>query len=160
MSDVDLYRLFKTLHVIAVVALGGGFVLEALAGPLVARARSVQEVRAYARMIYISENFLSPAAAVFIFIFGAATADRGNIDFDRTWLALGIVLFLAIVVLAVAFLRPAANRLHALAQAAPDGPVTAEIAAQLRKPAAPVVGAVTSVLFIFIIYLMVARPAW
>ena len=56
MSDFDWYRLFKTLHVLSVVALGGGFVLEGIAGPLVARARTVQEVRAYARLIYISEN--------------------------------------------------------------------------------------------------------
>ena len=32
MDTYDLYRLYKTLHVIAVVVLGGGFVLEAMPG--------------------------------------------------------------------------------------------------------------------------------
>ena len=51
MDDFDLYRLFKTLHVISVVMLGGGFVLEGICGPLVARAKTMGEVRAYARLI-------------------------------------------------------------------------------------------------------------
>src|SRR6266536_2240930 len=129
MSDFDWYRLFKTLHVFAVVALGGGFVLEGISGPLVARARSVQEVRAYARLIYVSENFLSIPAAIALAVFGYATANKADLSLSMTWLALGQVLFYAIVVLAVIFLRPAANRLHRLAQAAPEGPVPSDLAA-------------------------------
>ena len=160
MDDFDLYRLFKTLHVIAVLVLGGGFVLEALSGALAARARTVGEVRAYARLLYISESFLSPLAAVVLAVFGYATVDRAGYDFDVTWLALGQLLFYVIVILAVAILRPAANRLHSLAQAAPDGPVTPELTAQLKKPLATVVGMLTSVLFVLTIYLMVSKPGW
>ena len=160
MDDFDLYRLFKTLHVISVVLLGGGFVLEGICGPLVARARTMGEVRAYARLIYISENFLSLPAAIGIAVFGYLTADRANFDLDDTWLLLGQVLFYAIAVLAIAFLRPAANRLYSLANAAPDGPVTPEVSGQLRKPVAAIVGAVTSVMFAFVIYLMVSKPGW
>jgi uncharacterized membrane protein len=118
------------------------------------------EVRAYARLIYISENFLSLPAALGIVVFGYLTADRGNLNLDDTWLLLGQVLFYVIAVLAIAFLRPAANRLYALANAAPDGPVTSEVSAQLRKPVAAIVGAVTSVMFGFVIYLMVSKPGW
>jgi len=160
MEDYDLYRLFKTLHVIAVVLLGSGFVMEALSGILVARARTVSEVRVYARLIAFSENILSPVAAVAIAVFGYATADRGGLDLDTTWLALGQALFYAIAVLAIALLRPAANRLRSVADAAADGPVTPEIAAALRKPVTRVVGIVTSVMFVAIIYLMVSKPAW
>ncbi len=160
MDDFDLYRLFKTLHVISVVLLGGGFVLEGICGPLVARARTMGEVRAYAKLIYISENFLSFPAALGIAIFGYLTADRADFDLDLTWLLLGQVLFYVIAALAIAFLRPAANRLYTLANAAPDGPVTPEVAAQLKKPVAAIVGAVTSVMFAFVIYLMVSKPAW
>lgn len=160
MDDFDLYRLFKTLHVVAVVMLGGGFVLEAICGSLVARAKSVQEVRAYARLIYISENFLSLPAALGIVVFGYLTADRANIDLDETWLLLGQILFYALSALAIAFLRPAANRLYALANAAPDGPVTPELSAQMKKPVAMIVGPVTSVMFVFVIYLMVSKPGW
>jgi uncharacterized membrane protein len=160
MDDFDLYRLFKTLHVIAVVLLGGGFVLEAITGVLVARVRTVQEARAYATLLYISENYLSPAAALVLAVFGYATADRFGYDLDVTWLLLGQVLFFGIVVLAIVFLRSAAKRLYALTREAPDGPLTPEIAAQLKSRPAAIVGPITSVMFVFVIYLMVARPGW
>jgi uncharacterized membrane protein len=160
MDDFDFYRLFKTLHVIFVVLLGGGFVLEALAGALVARARTVQEVRAFARMIYISENYLSIAAAIGLAVFGYLTADRLDLNLGTTWIALGQILFYTLVVLAVVFLRPAANELHRLAQSEADGPLTPAISAQLKKPQSAIVGLTTSVIFIFIIYLMVSKPAW
>lgn len=160
MDDFDLYRLFKTLHVIAVVILGGGFVLEGIAGPLVARATTVQEARAYARLLYISENYLSIPAAIAIAVFGYAAAERINLSLDVTWLMLGQILFYAIVVLALAVLRPASNTLYRLTNAAPDGPITPEIAAQVKKPLAAIAGSLVSVLFAIVIYLMVAKPNW
>jgi uncharacterized membrane protein len=160
MDDFDLYRLFKTLHVISIVILGGGFVMEALAGILVSRAKTVLEVRAYAHLIYISENYVSLIAALAIVVFGYLTANFGDLDLGSTWLLLGQILFYAIAVLAIVFLRPAANQLHQLAQTSPDGPVTQELSAQLQKPVAAIVGAVTSVMFAFVIYLMVVKPAW
>ncbi|MPZ47790.1 MAG: DUF2269 family protein [Dehalococcoidia bacterium] len=160
MDDFDFYRLFKTLHVIAVVLLGGGFVLEAISGILAARAETVGEVRAYARLLYVSENFLSIPAAIAIAVFGYLTADRLGIELSTTWLSIGQALFYIIVILALAFLRPAANKLHRLAQAAPEGPVTPEIMAQLKQPLPSIIGPLASIAFAFIIYLMVAKPAW
>ena len=160
MDDFDWYRLFKTLHVVVAMLLGGGFVLEAIVGVLVTRVRTVQEARAYSLLLYISENYLSPAAAVAIAVFGYATADRFGYDLDVTWLLLGQVMFYGIAVLAIVFLRTAAKQLYKLTREAPDGPLTPEIAAQLKKPAAAIVGPITSVMFVFTIYLMVARPDW
>jgi uncharacterized membrane protein len=160
MDDFDWYRLFKTLHVTSVVLLGGGFVLEGIVGALVARVSTVQEARAYARLLYISENYLSLPAAIGIAVFGYLTADRLDVSLSETWLALGQLLFYSIAVLAIVFLRTAANKLYALAQQAPDGPLTPELTAQLRNRAPAIVGPVTSVMFVAIIYLMVAQPAW
>jgi uncharacterized membrane protein len=159
-DDFDWYRLFKTLHVIAAFILVGGAVMESIIGPIVAKARSVQEVRAYALLLYVSENYLSLPAAVAIVVFGYLTADRIGYDLGTTWLLLGQLLFYAIVVIALAVLRPAANRLYRLANAAPDGPVTPEIVAQLQKPLPAIAGAATGLMFIAIIYLMVAKPDW
>jgi len=156
----DLARLFKTLHVIAVVLLGSGFVLEAICGIMVARATQVAEVRVYARLMALSENVLSPIAAVAIAVFGYAAAERFGYPLDLTWLALGQVLFYLIAILAIIILRPAANELNRLAQNAPDGPVTQDIAVRLRKPLPSIIGPLTSVAFVFVIYLMVAKPAW
>jgi uncharacterized membrane protein len=140
MDDFDLYRLFKTLHVIAVIALGGGFVLEGIVGSLLPRVKTVQEARAYAFLLYVSENFLSIPAAILIAVFGYAAADRVGYDLDMTWLLLGQIGFYAISVLALAVLRPAANRIYKLTKQAPDGPLTDEIAAQLKNIGPMIVG--------------------
>lgn len=160
MDDFDLYRLFKTLHVISVVILGGGGIMEGIIGPILARSSSVQEVRAYARLLYISENYLSIPAAIAIAVFGYLTADRLGIDLDTTWLLLGQILFYVIAVIGLGILRPAANELYKLTRTAPDGPVSPEIAVQLSKPLPGAMGALTGVLFVAIIYLMVAKPDW
>jgi uncharacterized membrane protein len=160
MDDFDLYRLFKTLHVIAVIILAGGGIMESIIGPIVAKARTVEETRAYARLMFISENYLSIPAAIAIAVFGYATADRLDYDLGATWLLLGQVLFYVIVALGLGVLRPVANQLYRLTQAAPDGPITSEIVTQLKQPLPAVAGMATGVLFLFIVYLMVAKPAW
>jgi uncharacterized membrane protein len=108
----------------------------------------------------LSENFIAIPAAIALPIFGYLTADRLGIDLDVTWLLLGQILFYVIVILALAILRPAANELDRMAKAAPDGPITPELEAQLKKPLPTLIGPLTSVLFAFIIYLMVSKPAW
>ena len=161
MDDFDLYRLFKLLHVLAAIALVSGGIMEAIIGPIAARATSMQEVRAYARLVYISENYLSLPAAVAIAVFGYLTADRIGYDFfNTTWLLLGQIVFYTIAAIGLGVLRPAANRLYRLAREAPDGPVTPEVAAELAKPLPAIGGAATGLLFVAIIYLMVAKPAW
>jgi uncharacterized membrane protein len=160
MDDFDLYRLFKTLHVIAALILGAGGIMEGIIGPIVAKAPTVQETRAYARLLYISENYLSIPAAIFIAVFGYAAADRGGVDLDTTWLLLGQVLFYIIVALGLGILRPAANKLYRMTREAPDGPITPEIVAQLKQPLPAIAGTATGFLFVAIIYLMVAKPNW
>lgn len=160
MDDFDLYRLFKTLHVVGVLIMGGAGVMEGLIGGILNRPSSVQEVRAYARLMYISQNFLSMPAALAIAISGYLTADRFGYDFNETWLVLGQVLFYTIVAIALLILRPAANELYRLTKDAPDGPVTPEILARLQKPLPAIFGMTTGLMFIALIYLMVARPAW
>lgn len=160
MDDFDLYRLFKTLHVIAVIVLGGGFVLEGIVGSLLPKVTTVQEARAYALLLYISENFLSIPAAIILAVFGYLAADRIGYELDVTWLLLGQIGFYAIAVLALAVLRPASNRLYKMTREAPDGPLTAEITAHMKNVGPMIVGPATTVIFVAIIYLMVAKPNW
>jgi uncharacterized membrane protein len=126
----------------------------------VAKSQTVQETRAYARLLYISENYLSIPAAIAIAVFGYATADRFNYDLGATWLLLGQILFYVIVILGLGILRPAAKELYRLTREAPDGPITPEITSQLSQALPAIAGMITSVLFVFIVYLMVAKPGW
>jgi uncharacterized membrane protein len=143
-----------------VILLGGGFVLEGIVGSRLPKLKTTQEVRAYACLLYISENYLSIPAAIGIAVFGYATADRIGYDLDITWLLLGQILFYAIAVLGLAVLRPAANRLYKMTRDAPDGPVTDEVAAHMKNVGPMIVGPVTTVMFFATVYLMVFRPHW
>jgi uncharacterized membrane protein len=120
----------------------------------------VQEARAYARLLFISESYLSLPAAIVLAIFGYLTADRVNFDLDLTWLLIGQILFFVIVVLAVAILRPASTRIHRLTEATPDGPVTPEITAMVKNPLPATIGTLATLMYVFVIYLMVAKPDW
>jgi uncharacterized membrane protein len=160
LDDFDLYRLFKTLHIIAVILLGGGFLLEGIVGMRLPKLKTMQEVRAYAFLLYVSESYVSIPAAIAIAIFGYATADRIGYDLDITWLLLGQILFYALAVLALAVLRPAANRLYKMTRDAPDGPISDEVAANMKNVGPMIVGPVTTVLFVAIVYLMVSKPNW
>ena len=154
----DLALAYKTIHILAAIVLGGGFVLEAIAGPLVARAQTIGEVRAYARMMHISETYLSPPAALILLGMGYATASRAEFDLADTWLLLAQVLFYAIIALAVLLLRPAAAKLYKAALAEPDGPVSPAFRDRMKSPIPMIVGPVTTIMFIVILYLMVFKP--
>jgi uncharacterized membrane protein len=107
-----------------------------------------------------SENILSPLAAVALTVFGYATASQIDLWLDVTWVLLGQLLFYAIVILAIAVLRPAANELLRLSEAAPDGPVPGDVRTTLKNPLPSIVGPITSIAFLFITYLMVSKPSW
>ena len=160
MDDFDWYRLFETLHMLSVILLGGGIAIQNVAGPMLPKVKSVQEVRALAAMMRTADNFLIVPAVVLLTVFGYLTADRANYDLDLTWLFLGQILFYAAVVISFTYLRGATNRLNRMAQAAPDGPVTADLTDEMKKPGPAILGTLLTLIFIFIVYLMVAKPGW
>jgi uncharacterized membrane protein len=159
-DDFDFYRLFKTLHVLAVILLGGGIIIETAVGILMARASGVQELRAYTKLSTVAEKYVMLPAYVLIAGFGYATAGRANIDVDVTWLMIAQILFYIAVAVSVLYLLRASMQIDRLARAAPDGPLIAEIAAELKKPGPPIAGGLLTLIYVFIVYLMVAKPAW
>jgi uncharacterized membrane protein len=160
MSDFDFFRVYKTLHVIFVTMLAAGIGIEMVAGPLVARLKTVEELRPVARMMVIAETYMILPAAIFIAGFGYAAAGRANIDLDTTWLLLAQILLLIAFLVGIFVLRPAAVRLQKAVDAAPNGPIPAEIMSELKNPIPAITGASLTLIFVFITYLMVAKPAW
>jgi hypothetical protein len=73
----------------------------------------VQGIRVLARSDGVFGEHLSPLAAVALTVFGYATASQIDLWLDVTWVLLGQLLFYAIVILAIAVLRPAANNCYA-----------------------------------------------
>ncbi len=160
LEDYDFYRLYKTLHVLSVMLLAGGITIETVLGPLLARATSIQQLRAYTGISRIAENFIILPSVILIAGLGYATAGRGNIDLDTTWLLIGQVVFYVAALIAIGFLRTVSIRLDNRVRALPDGPVSPELAKELSNPLPAVLGGLLTAGFVFILYLMVAKPGW
>ena len=161
MSEFDLFRLYKTLHVLLVIVLAGGITIDTVVGPLMVRAKSVQELRAFTRLSRIAENYIILPAFFLVIGFGyAITGTDFSPDPDVTWLLLGQILAYVAAVATIGYLRAASNRVDRLAREAPDGPVPESLARAMKNPGPPIVGACLTVVFVFIVYLMVAQPDW
>jgi hypothetical protein len=92
--------------------------------------------------------------------FGYATAGRLNIDLDTPWILIGQILTFVAGGLSIGYLRLAALKIDRIARETPDGPVPDAVMQHMRNPGPPLVGATLTVLFVFIVYLMVAKPNW
>jgi hypothetical protein len=133
-DDFDFYRLYKTLHILSVTVLAGGIAIESVAGPVLARAQSVQELRAYAKLMVIAQNFLILPGFVLLVGFGYAAAGRANLDLDATWLLIAQILTYTAAVASLGYLRSASMRLSRMVREAPDGPVTPELGREIKNP--------------------------
>ncbi len=152
-----MYEVLKTLHVLAVIFLGGTVLIDALSGPMMARMQSVAELRAITRFSRLNQ-FLGVAAAVLVPVFGYLTANELGLPLDLGWLFVAQVLFWASFAVGLLLLMPGALRLAREVEALPDGPVPEEVRASMRKPIFPVLGITLTVFFVSIVYLMVAKP--
>ncbi len=160
MSDYDLLRLFKLLHVLAVILLGSGVVIEGIVGPMMPRAKSVSELRVLARISKLTELFIFIPAFLLIPAFGYATGSKENIDYSMTWISIAQGLFYIAVLMTLAIELPASFRLNKALAAAPEGPLTPELTRQVNNKLPAVVGMLLSLFFVFIVYLMVVKPGW
>jgi hypothetical protein len=124
------------------------------------KARSVQELRAYTKLSRISENFIILPGVFLVIGFGYATAGRLNLSLDATWILLGQILTYAAAIMSIGYLRMASAKIDRLAREAPEGPVPDDVMREMRNPGPPLIGAALTFVFVFIVYLMVAKPAW
>ncbi len=161
MDEFDLYRMYKTLHLLAVVLLAGGITIETVVGPLMVRATTVQELRAFTRLSKIAENFCILPGLFLAIGFGyAMTGNDFGPDLDTTWVLLGQILAFVALAVSIGYLRTASLRIDGRARQAPDGPVPDELRREMKNSGPPIVGAVLTFIFVLLIYLMVVKPAW
>jgi hypothetical protein len=91
-------------------------------------------------------------------VFGFVTAVVGDFDLTQTWLVIGYVLAALVLVTASAYHVPTATKLKTLADASPDDEPSAELMAFARAPIGGVVNVIDGVLWLALIYVMVAKP--
>jgi uncharacterized membrane protein len=128
-----------------------------MAGIMMPRATSMTELRTLAR-VSRNNQIVNWVAVIAIPIFGYASAGDRDLALDTSWLLWGQVLFWIAVVVSLVVMTPGSLRLAKKTAELPDGPIPDEVMQEVRSPIFPALGAFLTILFVIIVYLMVAKP--
>ncbi|HWO72923.1 MAG TPA: DUF2269 family protein [Dehalococcoidia bacterium] len=148
-----------TLHVLGAVFLGGTILVDTLTGIQMPRVTTVGELRGLTRLSKVNQ-YLGVAAAALVALFGYWTAADADTDLDITWLLVAQIVFWVSIAAAVLVLTRAALSLASRVEQLPDGPLPADVSTELNKPLYPVLGTLLAAAYVFVVYLMVAKPDW
>ena len=154
---MDAATYWKFLHIACMFLAVSIFVGQGMLSGTVARSG---DVRALRRVLAAEDRFAPIGGGVFLLgiVFGFVTAIVGDFDLTQTWLVIGYVLSALILVTAFAYHVPTAARLKALADASPEDEPSAELRAFVDAPIGRVVNVIDGVLWLALIYVMVAKP--
>jgi uncharacterized membrane protein len=149
--------LWKFLHIAAMFGAVSIFVGQGLLSTAIA---NTGDVRAMRRTLAVEARFAPAGGVLFILgiVFGFITAQTADLDLTQTWLLIAYGLAALILVIGVAYHGPRDRKLRALVEASPeDGPSDA-LRAFAEAPSDRVVRAIDLLLWLGIIYVMVAKP--
>jgi uncharacterized membrane protein len=154
---VDAATFWKFLHIASMFLAVSIFVGQGMLSGTVARSGDVRAIR---RVLAAEDRFAPIGGGVFLLgiVFGFVTAIVGDFDLTQTWLVIGYVLAALILVTAFVYHVPTATKLKALADASPDDEPSAELRAFVDAPIGRVVNVIDGVLWLALIYVMVAKP--
>jgi hypothetical protein len=154
---VEAATLWKFLHIASMFLAVSIFVGQGMLSGTVARSGDVRAIR---RVLAAEDRFAPVGGGVFLLgiVFGFVTAIVGDFDLTQTWLVIGYVLAALILVTAFVYHIPTATKLKALADASPDDEPSAELRAFVDAPIGGVVNVIDGVLWLALIYVMVAKP--
>ncbi len=154
--DTNLYNLVLVLHILAVIIGFGGTFIAGFYGRE-AGARSGREGLAVAETT-MKVTSLAPTMAVYsVPVLGILLILLSDDvwKFSDAWISLSFLLYIVILVLAIAVQVPNIRKMIALRTGA-EGVRTSEVEARARTSA--LVGAVLNVLWVVILFLMVFKP--
>jgi len=154
---VEAATFWKFLHIASMFVAVSIFVGQGMLSGAVARSGDVRAIR---RVLAAEDRFAPIGGGVFLLgvVFGFVTAIVGNFDLTQTWLVIGYVLAALILLTAFVYHIPTATKLKALADASPDDEPSAELRAFVDAPIGRVVNVIDGVLWLALIYVMVAKP--
>ena len=146
------YELLKFLHVLlAIIAVG----FNASYGVWLSRAAREPAQMPYvlANIKFLDDRFANPSY-VLLLVTGVAMVLVEDLGFGTLWISLGMGLYVVLVLVAMFGYSPALRRQLALASGGDTG--SGEYAAASRR--ATVLGVLSSVLVIAIVFVMVTKP--
>jgi hypothetical protein len=154
---LDAIELWKFGHIAAMFAAVSIFVGQGLLEGAVARSG---DVRALRRVLAAEDRFAPIGGGILLLgvVLGFVTAIVGDLDLTQAWLVIGYVLTAIIFVNAFAYHIPTANKLKALSAASPDDEPSAALREAIDAPIGAVMNVVDSVVWLALIFVMVAKP--
>jgi hypothetical protein len=154
---LDAIELWKFGHIAAMFAAVSIFVGQGLLEGAVARSG---DVRALRRVLAAEDRFAPIGGGILLLgvVLGFVTAIVGDLDLTQAWLVIGYVLTAIIFVNAFAYHIPTANKLKALAAASLDDEPSPELRAAIDAPIGAISQVADSVVWLALIFVMVAKP--
>ena len=154
---MDASTIWKFLHIAAMFVAVSIFVGQGMLSGAVARTGDVRAVR---RILAAEDRFAPIGGGLFLLgiVFGFITAITGDLDLTETWLVIGYVLALFILVNGLTYHRVQAEKLKAAAAAGSEDVPSDELRALAAAPSGVVMNAIDGLAWLAIIYVMVAKP--
>jgi Predicted integral membrane protein (DUF2269) len=148
---------WKFLHIASMFLAVSIFVGQGMLSGAMARSG---DVRALRRVLAAEDRFAPVGGGIFLLgiVFGFVTAIVGDLDLTQTWLVIGYVLAAVILLNAFLYHVPQARRLEAAAGSSPDDRPSDELRALIEAPSGVWMNVFDGVVWLAIIYVMVAKP--
>jgi uncharacterized membrane protein len=119
---VDIYTLFKFLHVVAVIVWIGGVVTLNILGARIAREHDGPQLASLGRhAAFYGRAVLGPAAATTL-VAGIVMVAVGGLSLATPWIAWGLGMVLLSLLLGATLIRSTTQQLSTVAPADPTGP--------------------------------------
>jgi hypothetical protein len=157
-SDETMWvTVWKFLHIAAMFGAVSIFVGQGL---LTAAIASTQDVRAIRHTVAAEARFGPAGGALFLLgiVFGVVTALTGELDLTTPWLLIAYGLVVIIFVTGIAYHGPRGRKLQILAEASSETEPSEELRALIQAPSARIISAFDLVVWLAVIYVMVAKP--
>ena len=154
---MDASTIWKFLHIAAMFVTVSIFVGRGMLSGTVARSGDVRAVR---RILAAEDRFAPIGGGLFLLgiVFGFITAITSDFDLTATWLLIGYVLSLFILVNGLTYHRSQAEKLKVAAAAASEDQPSDELRALAGAPSGVVMNVIDGLAWLAIIYVMVAKP--
>lgn len=154
--STDLYHVALFLHIVFAIALVGGSVWAHVTASLLPRAGSIEGIRSHVRFLAAISKSGGPLAML-VLIPGLYMAFSGG-HWGAGWPGVALVLFAATGGLAFRVLEPGVQRVQAVLDETPDGPITPEVGAKLANPKLTMATWLMAGMDLAIVYLMTNKP--
>ena len=151
-----MYQLFLFLHLLAVAGLFTGIGIEVAVFVAAHRATSVEELRAALLPAPMIGPIMGPSAGLLI-LMGLAMVYLAGFGW-QPWTVVGLVVAIALSVNGSLTNGRRGERLHAMAGAAPNGPIGAELRAALCDRFLTYSVAALVTLMVCMLYVMSSKP--